>query len=366
MLNWVRIQEWLATSRPTRDVVDAGFRAVARRRVRELDHQSEVRCQAITLTGLVHEGRKTPFGRAHDFGRIRDLADYRRLVPIASYRHASSDRDVAVRPGIGIRSATLTALSLASVFRPNLRLFTGRVVGLPEELLPGVLRPYRIAPSRDGWHDVLKQRLTCVTGNVESLSAFASEVRQRTGRAQLREVWPDLAVALCVDNTPALDCSRIRAMLGPETGEEASLLLRLCLLPAGPVAVEDPRHGMLRLLPDAGVFFEFVPQGELGRGEPQRLSLAEVETQKTYSLVMTSPGGYWAWPSGLSVRFESLGPALMRLVLPVEATPTPVERIRVRLTHPPVQAPHPRTRDIPAARPGKLARTPLSVRGDRG
>ena len=40
------------------------------------------RCQKRTLLGLVHKAHTTRFGRDHDFRRIRDIQDFRRLVPL--------------------------------------------------------------------------------------------------------------------------------------------------------------------------------------------------------------------------------------------------------------------------------------------
>ena len=46
----------------------------------------------------------------------------------------------------------------------------------------------------------------------------------------------------------------------------------------GFVATEDPRHGLLRLVPDHDIFFEFVPVEELGRDRPARHTVGTVET----------------------------------------------------------------------------------------
>src|SRR6266851_1799165 len=73
---------WLADTLLARRVVEALFRGKARRRIVELDQQSVARCQNRTLLGLVHKAHTTRFGRDHDFRRIRDASDFRRLVPL--------------------------------------------------------------------------------------------------------------------------------------------------------------------------------------------------------------------------------------------------------------------------------------------
>src|SRR5260370_5225575 len=74
--------QWLADTRLARCVADSLFRCKARRRVVELDQQSVARCQNRTLLGLVHKAHTTRFGRDHDFRRIRNAGDFRRLVPL--------------------------------------------------------------------------------------------------------------------------------------------------------------------------------------------------------------------------------------------------------------------------------------------
>ena len=73
---------WLTDVRWARGVVDTLFRGRARRRFAELDHQSIARSQNRAMLGLVCRAGTTRFGRDHDFRRIRDAADFRRLVPL--------------------------------------------------------------------------------------------------------------------------------------------------------------------------------------------------------------------------------------------------------------------------------------------
>src|SRR6185437_16689377 len=92
--------------------------------------------------------------------------------------------------------------------------------------------------------------------------------------------------------------------------------------PEGPVAVEDPRRGGLRLLVEHGVYFELAPVDQIDQINPPRLGLDEVRVGPAYEVVITSPAGAWACRSGLRVCFDRLAPPLIR-VLPTPA-PAPV------------------------------------------
>jgi hypothetical protein len=71
--------------------------------------------------------------------------------------------------------------------------------------------------------------------------------------------------------------------------------------------------GML-MIPDRGVFFEFVPRSEHGKPNPVRVPLWEVETSVDYSVVLTTSSGLFGYYIGDFVRFSSLFPNRMEFV----------------------------------------------------
>jgi hypothetical protein len=77
----------------------------------------------------------------------------------------------------------------------------------------------------------------------------------------------------------------------------------------GFVAIADrgPDEGM-RLLTDNGLFFEFVPVGELARPQPTRHWLATAETNVDYAVLLSSCAGLWSYLLGDTVRFVDLHP----------------------------------------------------------
>ena len=80
----------------------------------------------------------------------------------------------------------------------------------------------------------------------------------------------------------------------------------------GFVATEDPRHGLLRLIPDHGIFFEFVPVEDLGKDRPARHTVADLEIGVQYAVVMTTCAGLWSYVVGDTVCFEKREPPLLR------------------------------------------------------
>jgi hypothetical protein len=131
----------------------------------------------------------------------------------------------------------------------------------------------------------------------------------------------------------------------------STVVVEMLVRPEGTLAVESPREGLYRLLPEHGAFFEFVPLGV--ETNPPRHTLAEVRLGEPYELVVSSPTA-WACRTGLGVCFDRLTPPLFHLV-PVPA------RTAVTLT--PAPRPQTTTPLLPSALP---VRSPWSARADRG
>lgn len=77
----------------------------------------------------------------------------------------------------------------------------------------------------------------------------------------------------------------------------------------GFIALADlgPDDG-LRLQVDTGLFYEFVPLGQLDAADPPRLWLADVELGRDYALAVSTCAGLWSYLIGDTVRFVSLDP----------------------------------------------------------
>jgi hypothetical protein len=64
----------------------------------------------------------------------------------------------------------------------------------------------------------------------------------------------------------------------------------------------------LLLNTDSGIFFEFVPAGEIFSDNPTRLSLKDVKVGENYALIINNNAGLWGYNLGDTVRFISVDP----------------------------------------------------------
>jgi hypothetical protein len=419
----------LAGTRLVRSVADAVLHGAARRHVAELDQLAPARSQARVLLDLVRRARGTRFGREHDFDRIRSVGDFRRLVPLrrladfwrtywgppapglddrtwpgpvthvastppgAAHPAHAGERNGTTPPHAGIpiseellaahRRAMWTALSWVRSVRPRARLLTGRILileGRPLESLeaapPCTLeemavrglaprkRPY-VMTAAGADAGLLRQPVTCILGDSDGLLRLFAGLRQLSGRANVRDVWPGLAAVLYYDDGPGQGRKELAEAVAPG-GDSAPVLLHALFRPEATLALEDPRHGLLRFLPAHDHYAEFIPVAEADRPGATRHGIEDVEPDVAYEVALSSPAGLWACRTGTVVTFEWREPPLLRVVEPAAAgEPPPPARADAAVPPFPTQPPHPRTAGSPAAPPGTSARTPWSERAGR-
>jgi hypothetical protein len=244
------------------------------------------------------------------------------------------------------QTAVLTSLAFVLHARPGARLCSGRfcflgngtTLAAPSDArqlesleavavrrLPALLEPFALVGSVTGRGDLgrfgephlfeLAERsartaVTCVAGSADRLVRFFAHVKRVTRRACLADVWPQLTAVLFARGPADPDLARLTR----EIGSPDVLCLEMDSRPEGAVAIDDPRYGRLRLLPDHGVYFEFVPLDQLGKPRPARHTVNEVHVGVPYALAVSSPAGVWACLVGSVVRFERRDPPLLQLV----------------------------------------------------
>ena len=59
---------------------------------------------------------------------------------------------------------------------------------------------------------------------------------------------------------------------------------------------------------DSGIFFEFVPAGEIFNENPTRYSLRDVKVGENYAMIINSNAGLWGYNLGDTVKFVSTNP----------------------------------------------------------
>jgi hypothetical protein len=368
--------ERFAGSRPARGLVNLGFQLGARLRCERLAQADPVRIQKQTLLQLVRKARQTRFGCDHAFGSIRSVADFQRAVPIRTYEAlwdaylrgaypvfedltwpgripflaltsgttegATKYIPVSAEMVSSNRRAAQTALAFYLCSRPESRLFHGKTFflggstdlsspapGILEGDLSGIaavelsplLRPYTFPPLElaleTDWDRKLArlaarslvEPITLVSGVPGWLLLLFQRILELNRKHSLAEVWPRLE--LVVHGGVKFD--PYRESFETILGSPAIALQEVYPCSEGFIAFGDPASGLLRLVFDHGIFYEFVPLDELVSPRPARHWLGTVRIGVNYAIIVSTCAGMWAHVIGDTIRFESLAPPLFTL-----------------------------------------------------
>jgi hypothetical protein len=365
----------LAGSRLVRRAADAAFGRYAHARAAALDRLDAGRHQHATLLSLVRRARDTRFGRDHDFGRITSVADYQARVPVRGYeffwdtywKASYPNLDDVTWPGkvpyyalssgttsgttkyipvtremvASNKKAALTTTALFCHARPDAKLFAGKIffLGGSTDLrkqadgslagdLSGIAarevfdftRPYIFPPPElmhlTDWEQKVtrfaelaaREPITTLSGVPAWMLVLFDRLKKVTGKATVTEVWPELRMVI----HGGTKFDPYRDLFRREVGSDRVGFCEVYPCSEGFIATEDPRYGLLRIVPDHDIFFEFVPVDQLGTAFPERHTLATVETGVQYAVVLTTCAGVWSYLVGDTVAFERRDPPLIR------------------------------------------------------
>ncbi len=331
-------------------------------------HHDAVGLQQRVFNSLLARGRKTRFGKAHGFEQISGYEGFKKRVPIRDYegfspyiqRILKGEHDV-LWPGrpmyfsktsgttSGAKYIPITRESMPYHIRsarnallmytlktgrtdfvrgrmifisgsPDLDtsqdIPTGRLSGISHRHVPKYLRNRRL-PSYDvncitDWEKKLDavvdesagHSLSLISGIPPWVEMYFERLLSRTGKSHVADVFPDFSLFVYGGVNFKPYEKKFQQLIGREVPS-------LETFPAseGFIGFQDewPSEGLL-LIPDGGIFFEFIPADRFDDDDPPRLSLAEVQEGVNYVMILNTNAGLWGYNIGDTVRFVSLNP----------------------------------------------------------
>lgn len=295
---------------------------VARMQAGEADVLAPGRCLFFVETAGQSGGRPRPLPVPEPM-----LAHFRRALRDSLFLHAARAGHAGVFLGrhlhVGASTALteqngcyrtsldgLLALCLTPWVEANLYAPPAAVARLPEG-------PEKITAAVTA---MLPRDVTLVGGTPGTICALALAAREAasTGKRRmthLQAVWPNLECFAHTGMPLGLHQEALRAALGPGV-----TLHELYATAEGLFAAQDGGSPAgLRLLTDAGVFFEFLPlrrfqEDTLARAGAECLPLDQVQPGTDYVLVVTTPAGLCRCVPGDTVRFLSVDPPRLQFV----------------------------------------------------
>ncbi len=131
-----------------------------------------------------------------------------------------------------------------------------------------------------------------------------------TGKETIREVWPNLQLYM----HGGVSFLPYRKQFEQIIGIPQVQYLESYNASEGFFGIQDKlAAGDMLLMLDYGIYFEFIPEEEFGKPEPETILLSEVEIGKNYSLVISTNAGLWRYEVGDTICFTSLKPYYFKL-----------------------------------------------------
>jgi hypothetical protein len=158
--------------------------------------------------------------------------------------------------------------------------------------------------------EALKENVTNLAGVPSWNLVMIKHILDVTGKNNLLEIWPNLELFTHggVSFTPYREQFK-KIIPSPKMH-----YMETYNASEGFFAIQDdPHNNDMLLMLDYGIFYEFIPFDELGSSNPKALTIAEVELNKNYALVITTNSGLWRYMIGDTVMFTSTYPHKIKI-----------------------------------------------------
>jgi len=342
----------------------------AKKIAKDIDRWSAraVDAQAEIFKSLIQKAKGTQFGKDHGFEAIWSHADFCKQVPLRDYEGIKSyvekikqgEPDV-LWPGrpkyfaktsgttSGVKYIPLTKDSMPNHFNSarnamfnymaktgKTQAFDGKVIflsgsptltetgGIPTGRLSGIVNhevpswlkknqvPSYATNCIEEWEEKLDkiveetihQDMRLISGIPPWVQMYYERLLEKSGKATVKELFKNYSIFVY----GGVNFEPYRAKLEELVGEKIDTLETY---PAseGFIAFQDSQTepGLL-LNANSGIFFEFVPSGEIFDESPTRLTLSQVELGVNYAIIINNNAGLWGYNIGDTVQFVSLDP----------------------------------------------------------
>ena len=160
----------------------------------------------------------------------------------------------------------------------------------------------------------LHQDIVHLAGMPTWIQRFGEIVLAMSGKPALRAVWPNLQAMTIGGVTPAPYRAGLNQLVHGAPADAPDLLLNEVFNATEGFYAAQLDAGDMALLPDAGIFHEFIPADDARAGRYESaVGLDAVELDREYAMVISTGVGLWRFLNGDTVRFTSRAPFRLRV-----------------------------------------------------
>lgn len=329
--------------------------------------QTALEDQDLILKTLLKTGKNTIFGKEHKLEAVTDYAGFVQAVPLRDYEqlkpyieqikqgtqhvlwkgrpiyfaktsgttsgvkyipitkdsipnHINSARNallcyMAETGNTGFAKGKMIFLSGSPVLERIGGIPTGRLSGIVNHHIPSYLRSNQL-PSYEtncieDWEakldkiveETMLKDMTLISGIPPWMQMYFDRLIEKTGK-NISTLFPHFSVMV----QGGVNFDPYKARLYESIGKKIDSIE---LFPAseGFFAFQDSQEAEgLLLNTNSGIYYEFVPAGEIFSANPTRLGLKDVKVGEQYAMIINSNAGLWGYNIGDTVKFVSTNP----------------------------------------------------------
>jgi hypothetical protein len=324
--------------------------------------------QENILKYLVKTAANTRFGKAHHFHQITDYNDFKKQVPIRDYEalkeftepmiagepdvlwpgkplyfaktsgttsgvkyipitkesipyHINSARNallcyIAETGNAKFVDGNLIFLSGSPVLDTKNGILTGRLSGIVNHHVPAYLRKNQVPTYEtnciEDWEqkvdkvvdESLHKNMTLISGIPPWVQMYFDKLSERKAGAKIKDIFPEFNLFVY----GGVNFEPYRAKI------EASIGKRIDSIETYPASEgffayqDSQKEKGLLLLTNNRMFYEFIPVDEFHHSNPTRLSLADVQLNTNYVLILNTNAGLFGYNIGDTIKFISKDP----------------------------------------------------------
>ena len=327
-----------------------------------IKHQNNI------LKELIAQGKKTQFGKDHNFDFIQNYEAFKKAVPVRDYEGLRSYIDQMVkgkaditwpgRPAYFCKTSGTTSgakfipISNESVahhvdaaklallcyieetgkadFIDGKMIFLqgspdltdlhgvplGRLSGITAHWVPSYLQKNRLPSWNtnmiEDWEtkvdkvvdETLNEDMRLISGIPSWVQMYFERLIAKSGKENVAEIFPQFSLFV----HGGVNYQPYEAIFKKLIGKTIPAI-ETYPSSEGFIAFQDTQTqpGLL-LNVNAGMFFEFIPVQEFGEENPTRICLEQVEMGVNYAIILNTNAGLWGYNIGDTVEFVSLNP----------------------------------------------------------
>ncbi len=327
--------------------------------------------QMNILREIVQQAKNTEFGKRHRFLLIEDPNDFARQVPVSDYEmlkpdiermmHGAADVLWPGRIDLFAKSSGTTqdkskfipvshenlkechyksswdSVALLYERKPDMQMFTGKnlvmggslstfgpypdttygdVSAIMVQNMPLVGRPFytpdfETALLADWDEKIDRMAKICSKENISTFGGVPTwtivlfrRILELTGKSNMLEVWPDVRAYL----HGGVGFKPYRQKFREFLPSDDFTYHEIYNASEGFFACQDRSDPDMLLLLENGMYFEFIPESEWEKENPEAVPIWDVELDRQYGLVVSNNSGLWRYTPGDTIRFTSIKP----------------------------------------------------------